>query len=167
MIFFYISRQKRLFSATGPGPVMMQVTHYNKMVTCNIIVKKQYWRRITGGNCLKQNTMVEMKMTLIFLPVCKLIEDCKNWVSVWQESNEFCICSWIRLCNTKLLYGYVDMYITLFYCINVLFGCYICYFVYFACILWQKKWVDCCDLNFQKKKSFFTWNLSVSKTHTY
>ena len=125
MIFFYISRQKRLFSATGPGPVMMQVTHYNKMVTCNIIVKKQYWRRITGGNCLKQNTMVEMKMTLIFLPVCKLIEDCKNWVSVWQESNEFCICSWIRLCNTKLLYGYVDMYITLFYCINVLFGCYL------------------------------------------
>ena len=32
-----------------------------------------------------------MKLALISLPVCKLIDDCENWVFVWQESNEFCI----------------------------------------------------------------------------
>ena len=34
--------------------------------------------------------MVEMKLALISLPVCKLIDDCENWVYVWQESNGFC-----------------------------------------------------------------------------
>ena len=34
--------------------------------------------------------MVEMKLALISLPVCKLIDDCENWVCVWQESNGFC-----------------------------------------------------------------------------
>ena len=34
--------------------------------------------------------MVEMKLALISLPVCKLTDDCENWVCVWQESNGFC-----------------------------------------------------------------------------
>ena len=34
--------------------------------------------------------MVETKLALISLPVCKLTDDCENWVCVWQESNGFC-----------------------------------------------------------------------------
>ena len=34
--------------------------------------------------------MVKMKLALISLPVCKLVDDCENYVCVWQESNGFC-----------------------------------------------------------------------------
>ena len=38
--------------------------------------------------------MVDIKLALISLPVCKLFDDCEKWVSVWQECKRGFVTLW-------------------------------------------------------------------------